>query len=143
MELTKVVPELDLYDQRWPIWTDQPQLPPAKFVFDDDTCRGIAADSMVSGGCIVSGATVRRSVLFSDVRVEIGSRVEDSVILPNVTIGRNVVLKRVIVDRRSVIPDGMQIGLDREQDSKRFHVSSGGVTLVTPEMLGQVVHRPR
>jgi glucose-1-phosphate adenylyltransferase len=143
MELTKVVPELDLYDQRWPIWTEQPQLPPAKFVFDDDACRGIAVDSLVSGGCIVSGATVRRSVLFSDVGVEIGSLVEDSVILPNVKIGRNVTLKRVVVDRRSVLPDGMQIGLDRKRDSQHFHVSDKGVTLVTPEMLGQVVHRPR
>ena len=143
IELTKVVPELDLYDQRWPIWTDQPQLPPAKFVFDADGCRGIAVDALVSGGCVVSGATVRRSVLFSDVHVEIGSLIEDSVILPNVKIGRDVTLKRVIVDRRSVIPDGLQVGLNRERDSQRFHVSSGGVTLMTPEMLGQLVHRPR
>ncbi len=142
MELTKVVPELDLYDQRWPIWTDQPQLPPAKFVFDADGCRGTAVDALVSGGCVVSGATVRRSLLFSDVHVEIGSLIEDSVILPNVKIGRNVTLKRVIVDRRSVIRDGVEIGLNRERDSERFHVTNGGVTLVTPEMLGQVVHRP-
>ncbi len=143
MELTKVVPELDLYDQRWPIWTDQPQLPPAKFVFDGDGCRGTAVDALVSGGCVVSGATVRRSLLFSDVHVEIGSLIEDSVILPNVKIGRNVTLKRVIVDRRSVFPDGVEIGLNRERDSERFHVTDGGVTLVTPEMLGQVVNRPR
>jgi glucose-1-phosphate adenylyltransferase len=143
IELTKVVPELDLYDQRWPIWTDQPQLPPAKFVFDDDGRRGIAVDAMVAGGCVVSGATVRRSLLFSDVHVEIGSSIEDSVILPNVKIGRNVTLKRVIVDRRSVIPEGLQVGVDRAIDRKRFHVSEGGVTLVTPEMLGQLVHRPR
>ncbi len=143
VELTKVVPELDLYDQRWPIWTDQPQLPPAKFVFDDDGRRGIAVDAMVAGGCVVSGATVRRSLLFSDVHVEIGSSIEDSVILPNVKIGRNVTLKRVIVDRRSVIPEGLQVGVDRAIDRERFHVSEGGVTLVTPEMLGQLVHRPR
>jgi glucose-1-phosphate adenylyltransferase len=143
MELTKVVPDLDLYDQRWPIWTEQPQLPPAKFVFDDDARRGIAVDSMVSGGCVVSGATVRRSVLFSDVHVADYSRVEDSVILPNVRIGRHAVLKRAIVDRRCVIPEGFQVGVDPAQDRKRFHVSERGITLVTPESLGQRVFRPR
>ena len=143
MELTKVVPDLDLYDQRWPIWTEQPQLPPAKFVFDDDDRRGVAVDSMVSGGCIVSGATVKRSVLFSDVHVADYTIVEDSVILPNVRIGRNAVLKRAIVDRRCAIPEGFQVGVDPEEDRKRFHVSERGITLVTPESLGQRVFRPR
>ncbi len=137
MELTKVVPELDLYDQRWPIWTDQPQLPPAKFVFDEEGRRGTAADALVSGGCIVSGASIRRSVLFSDVRVAEHSLVQDSIVLPNVQIGRNVTLKRAIVDRRAVVPDGLVVGVDREHDRRRFTVSENGVVLITPEMLGQ------
>jgi glucose-1-phosphate adenylyltransferase len=143
MELTKVVPDLDLYEQRWPIWTEQPQLPPAKFVFDEEARRGVAVDSLVSGGCVVSGATVKRSVLFSDVHVADYARVEDSVILPNVRIGRNAVLKRAIVDRRCVIPEGFQVGIDPLQDRQRFEVSERGIALVTPESLGQRVFRPR
>ncbi len=143
MELTKVVPELDLYDQSWPIWTDQPQLPPAKFVFDDDSRRGTAVDSMVSGGCVVSGSTVRRSLLFSDVYVSDFSLIEDSVVLPNVKVGRNVVLKRAIVDRRCTLPEGLQVGVKPEEDRKRFYVSEGGIALVTPESLGQRLHRLR
>ncbi len=143
MELTKVTPELNLYDSTWPIWTYQAQLPPAKFVFDSDDRRGEAVDSLVSGGCIISGSTVRRSVLFSNVRVHSFSSIEDSVILPDVTIGRNVVLKRVVIDKGSIIPEGMQIGVDMEEDRKRFHVSEKGITLVTPDMLGQNLHHAR
>jgi glucose-1-phosphate adenylyltransferase len=143
MELTKVVPDLNMYDQEWPIWTYQEQLPPAKFVFDQEERRGSAFDSLVSGGCIISGATVRRSLLFSNVRVNSFSSVDDSVILPNVTIGRNVTLKRVVVDKNCVIPEGMVVGVNREEDEKRFFVTSKGVTLVTPDMLGQDVHRVR
>ncbi|HVB48433.1 MAG TPA: glucose-1-phosphate adenylyltransferase [Burkholderiales bacterium] len=143
MELTKVEPELNLYDTEWPIWTYQEQLPPAKFVFDDDDRRGMAVDTMVSGGCIISGATVRRSVLFSNVRVENYARVEDSVVLPDVRIGRGAVLKRAIVDQRCSIPEGTVIGLDHDEDRKRFHVTERGVTLVTPDMLGQRVHQVR
>ncbi len=141
MEMTKVVPDLNVYDKNWPIWTYQEQLPPAKFVFDDENRRGKAIDSLVSGGCIISGASVRRSVLFSDVRIEAYSQVEDSVILPKVTIGENVLLKRVIIDRGCVIPDGLHAGVNPEEDRKRFHVSDKGITLITPEMLGQSVHR--
>ncbi len=137
MELTRVVPELNLYDSTWPIWTYQEQMPPAKFVFDDDDRRGMALDSMASGGCVVSGATVRRSLLFTDVRIESRSLVEDSVVLPNVRIGNKVVLKRVVVDRGCEIEDGMEIGVDAEQDRRRFHVTQNGVTLVTRDMLGQ------
>jgi glucose-1-phosphate adenylyltransferase len=137
MELTKVVPELNLYDEEWPIWTYQEQLPPAKFVFDDEGRRGMAVDSLVSGGDIVSGAVVRRSLLFSDVRVESHSLVEDSVVLPQVRIGSRVVLKRVVVDRDCRIPDATTIGVDTEADRKRFHVTERGVTLVTPPMLGK------
>lgn len=137
MELIKVTPELDLYDPNWPIWTFQEQLPPAKFVFDEEDRRGAAIDSMVSGGCIVSGATVRRSVLFSNVRVENYASVEDSVLLPDVEIGKGAVLRRALIDRYCRIPEGMKIGVDAEKDRQRFTVTERGVTVVTPEMLGQ------
>ncbi|MDD4964675.1 MAG: glucose-1-phosphate adenylyltransferase [Gallionella sp.] len=143
MELTKVVPDLNMYDQEWPIWTHQEQLPPAKFVFDEPERRGVAVDSLVSGGCIVSGSTVRHSLLFSDVRVNSYSLIEDSVLLPNVDVGRYVTLKRVIVDKNCKIPDGLVVGVNPEEDRKRFHVSANGVTLITPEMLGQVVRSIR
>ena len=143
MELTKVTPDLNLYDKNWPIWTYQEQLPPAKFIFDDDDRRGMAIDSMVSGGCIISGATIRRSLLFSNVRVNSFSEVTDSVILPDTQIGRNVSLNRVVVDKGCKIPDGMSIGFDQEEDAKRFHVTEKGIVLVTPEMLGQPVHHVR
>jgi glucose-1-phosphate adenylyltransferase len=137
IDLTHVVPELNLYDDHWPILSLQPQLPPAKFVFDDDTRRGTALDSLVSGGCIVSGAVVRRSILFAKVRVGDGSLVEDSVVLPNVVIGRRVVLKRAVVDKRCVLPDGFVAGVSAEEDRARFHVTERGIVLITPEMLEQ------
>lgn len=140
LDLTRVTPDLNLYDADWPIWTYQEQLPPAKFVFDDANRRGHAVDSLVSGGCIISGAEVRRSVLFSAVRAHSYSSIEDSVILPNVEIGRHAVLRRVILDRRCRIPEGLKVGLDSAADSKRFFVTPRGVTLITPEMLGQHVH---
>ncbi|MDO8346503.1 MAG: glucose-1-phosphate adenylyltransferase [Rugosibacter sp.] len=137
MELTKVTPELNLYDEDWPIWTHQEQLPPAKFVFDDDGRRGMAIDSLVSGGNIISGASVRRSLLFSRVHVHSYAEIEDSVILPDVQIGRYAKLRRVVMDKHCRVPDGTTIGYDREADRQRFHVSEHGITLVTPEMLGQ------
>ncbi len=143
MELTKVTPELNLYDGDWPIWTYQEQLPPAKFVFDNVDRCGMATDSLVCGGCIVSGGKVNRSVLFSDVRVNSFSNIEDSVILPKVEIGQRVILKRVVIDKGAKIPDGMQIGVDLELDRKRFYVSEKGITLVTSEMLGVPTHRFR
>ncbi len=143
LELTKITPELNLYDPDWPIWTFQEQLPPAKFVFDEDDRRGIAVDSTVSGGCIISGATVRRSVLFSNVRLESHANVEDSVILPDVEIAPRAVLRRTVIDQHCRIPEGLVIGLDAEQDRRRFLVTARGVTLVTPEMLGQRVHQMR
>jgi len=137
MELTKITPELNLYDDDWPIWTHQEQLPPAKFIFDDEGRRGMAVDSLVSGGDIISGASVKRSMLFSKVRVHSYASVEDSVILPNVDIGEGAQLRKVIVDKRCRIPAGMEIGLNTAADKERFHVSKNGVTLVTPDMLGQ------
>ncbi|HJW25562.1 MAG TPA: glucose-1-phosphate adenylyltransferase [Rhodocyclaceae bacterium] len=143
MELTKVTPELNLYDKNWPIWTYQEQLPPAKFVFDDDDRRGTAADSLVSGGCIISGANVKRSLLFSSVHVHSWAAVEDCVVLPHVDIGRRAMLKRCVVDKRCNIPEGLVVGLDPKEDKRRFYVSPKGITLITPEMLGQGANRNR
>ena len=143
MEMTKVTPELNLYDADWPIWTYQEQLPPAKFVFNSDERRGMATDSLISGGCIISGAVINQSVLFSDVHVHSYSEIEDSVIMPNVEVGRHVKLKRVVVDKGASIPDGMEIGFDLALDKKRFYVSEKGITLVTASMLGQPTHRVR
>jgi glucose-1-phosphate adenylyltransferase len=143
MELTKVTPELNLYDDDWPIWTHQEQLPPAKFVFDDEGRRGMAVDSLVSGGDVISGAVVRKSLLFSRVHVHSYAEIEESVILPDVHIGRGAKLRRVVMDKHCRVPEGMLIGYDAETDRKRFHVSEGGVALVTPEMLGQRAHHIR
>jgi len=135
MELVQVSPELNIYDEQWPIWTYQEQLPPAKFVFDDDGRRGAAVDSLVSGGCIISGALVRRSVLFSRVRVHSYASVEESVLLPEVDIGRHCELRKVVVDNGCVIPPGMKIGVDAAEDERRFFRTPSGVVLVTREML--------
>ncbi len=140
MELIGVNPDLNLYDKTWPIWTYQAQNPPAKFVFDDEERRGQAIDSMVSGGCVVSGATVKHSLLFSDVRVNSYSTVTDSVVLPEAEIGRNCRINKAIIEKGCHIPEGTVIGEDRAEDEKRFMVSPGGVILVTPEMLGQQRH---
>jgi glucose-1-phosphate adenylyltransferase len=140
MELIDVKPELNLYDQDWPIWTYQEQLPPAKFVFDDPDRRGMALNSMVAGGCIVAGASVRRSVLFPNVHVEAGSDLDESVVLPNVRIGKTCRIRRTVLDKECVVPDGFVIGHDRDKDSRRFHVTPAGITLVTPDMLGQALH---
>ena len=140
IDLTATTPALNLYDTDWPIWTHQEQLPPAKFVFDDEDRRGMAVDSMVSGGCIISGATVRHSLLFSNVVVNDGAMVTDSVILPNVTIGEGARVRKAVLDKGCEIPAGMVIGEDLALDRERFEVSEGGVVLVTPEMLNQQLH---
>ena len=134
IDLTATDPELNLYDTRWPIWTYQAQLPPAKFVHNQPDRRGVAVESMVSGGCIVSGS-VFRSVLFSSVRVHSHSSVNWSVLLPEVQVGRGARLTKVIVDRGCSIPDGMVIGESPEDDVRRFHRSEQGVVLVTRNML--------
>jgi glucose-1-phosphate adenylyltransferase len=135
LELVRVSPELNIYDEQWPIWTYQEQLPPAKFVFDDPDRRGCAIDSMVSGGCIISGSRVANSLLFSSVRVHDHSSIDRSVILPRVRVGERCVIRNAIIDEGTAIPDGMQIGVDAAADRQRFYVSEGGVTLVTASML--------
>ncbi|MDX8412545.1 MAG: glucose-1-phosphate adenylyltransferase [Mariprofundales bacterium] len=140
MDLISVQPELNMYDKAWPIWTQQEQLPPAKFTFDDDERRGMAVDSLISGGCLITGAVVRRSVLFSNVRVHSFAEVDDCVVLPDVEVHRNVRLKRCVIDKGTIIPEGTVIGEDAAEDAKRFRVSEGGIVLVTPEMMGQSLH---
>ena len=142
-ELIGVSPELNLYDDEWPIWTHQAQLPPAKFVFDDDERRGMAVDSMVSGGCIISGSKISHSLLFSNVRVNSYSLVEDSVILPDVNIGQNCVIKNAVIDKGTEIADGTSIGVDPKEDAKLYRVSEKGIVLVTPDMIGPKKHYVR
>jgi glucose-1-phosphate adenylyltransferase len=143
MELIGVNPGMNLYDNTWPIWTNQEQTPPAKFVFDDEDRRGYAVDSMVSGGCVISGAKVSHSLLFSNVRVNSYSIVQDSIILPEVNIARHCRITKAIIEKGCDVPEGTVIGEDIAEDAKRFHVSDGGVVLVTPDMLGQRLHYVR
>ena len=140
MDLTHVQPELNMYDRSWPVRTREEDLPPAKFVHGSPCDCGQTFEALVSSGCIVNGAAVIRSLLFTKVAVDQGSIVEDSVVLPDVTIGRNVRLRRAIVDKFCMLPDGFTAGLDRAEDEARFHVTRGGVVLITPERLGQPVH---
>ncbi len=143
IELIDIEPELNLYDEEWPIWTYQEQLPPAKFVFNDEDRRGMAVDSMVSGGCLVSGASVIHSLLFSNVRVSSYTKVVNSVILPDVKIGRHCDIRNAVIDKSCTIPPKTRIGVDPEEDLERFTVTEKGVVLVTPESLGQEIHHVR
>jgi len=142
MELVALNPELNIYDHQWPIWTYQAQQPPAKFVLDEEGRRGMAVNSMVAGGCIISGAYVSQSLLSNDVRIEDSSTIDSAVLLPSVTIGRRVKIKRCIVDENCVIPDGMEIGQDPDADKKRFYVTRRGVVLVTQDMLSALSPTP-
>jgi len=135
IDLTDVVPELDLHDKNWPIWTFSEMTAPAKFVHDEDGRRGQAISSLVSGGCIVSGATMRRSLLFTGVHVHSYAAVDHAVILPYVQIGRGARLKRVVVDRGVTIPEGLVVGEDPELDAQRFRRSASGVCLITEKMI--------
>lgn len=135
LELVHVSPELNLYDELWPIWTYQEQQPPAKFVLDDIGRRGLAVNSMVAGGCIISGAEVRESLLFSRVRVDERALIERSVVLPNARIGPDCRIRRAIIDEDCDVPEGTVIGYDPAADAARFHVSPRGVVLVTAAML--------
>ncbi len=138
MELIYVNPELNIYDETWPIWTYQRQYPPAKFVLDEDGRRGMAINSMVSGGCIISGATVNQSLLFSNVRIEERSYLERAVVFPDVTVGAGSVIKRAIIDTGGVVPPGTHIGVNPEEDARRFYMSEKGVALVTRDMLARL-----
>jgi glucose-1-phosphate adenylyltransferase len=135
LELIYVRPELNLYDSQWPIWTYQEQLPPAKFILDDPGRTGRATNSMVSGGCIVSGASVRQSLLFSSVLVDEGTELLRTVVLPDVRIGKKCRISRAIIDKRCRIPDHTVIGEDHAEDAERFTVTEEGIVLVCPHML--------
>ncbi len=135
MELVAANPELNIYDRLWPIWTYQAQQPPAKFVLNEDGRRGMAVNSMVTGGCIISGAYVTNSLLSTEVRIDEGSHVDSAVLLPGVMVGRRCNIRHCIMDENCIIPDGMQIGYDPVVDAQRFYVTEGGVVLVTPDML--------
>jgi glucose-1-phosphate adenylyltransferase len=135
IDLTDVVPALDLFDRTWPIWTNAELIAPAKFVHDEDGRRGMAVSSLVSGGCIVSGAALKRTLLFTGVRVNSYSSAEDAVILPYVEVGRNVRLNKVIVDRGVHIPEGLVVGEDPEIDAARFRRTEKGICLITQRMI--------
>jgi glucose-1-phosphate adenylyltransferase len=135
IDLTNVLPPLDLYDPKWRIFTSQEQLPPAKFVHDDDTRRGQAINSIVSAGCIISGADVRRSLLSSNVRCHSYSSLCEAVVLPDVVVSRRARLRKVVIDRGVIIPEGLVVGEDPEQDARRFSRTAAGVTLITQDML--------
>jgi len=144
MELVSVVPQLDLYDRDWPILTEQIQAPPAKFVFDHDDRRGEAIDSMVSAGCIISGASIKRSLIFSNCKIHSYSRVVDSLILPECEVLDGCTIIGAIIDRGCIIPEGTEIGVNHDEDRARgFRVTKGGRTLVTPGMLKQSLHHTR
>ena len=138
IDLTAVQPELDMYDRAWPILTYQEQLAPAKFVFNQDGRRGMALDSLVSGGCIISGSMLENSLLFSRCRINSYCNLQQAVLLPEVTVGRHCRLTRVVIDRGCSIPPGTVIGEDPAEDARRFERTGNGVTLVTPEMLARL-----
>jgi glucose-1-phosphate adenylyltransferase len=140
IELVHVSPELNVYDEEWPIWTYQVQQPPAKFVLDDADRCGMAINSLVSGGSIISGAVVRESLLFSQVRVDERSSIERSVIMPGVHIGKGCTIRNAIIDEHCDVPEGTQIGVDLAKDRERFDVTPKGVVLVTPEAMHAAAH---
>lgn len=137
IDLTSFVPELDLWDTNWPIWTYSESVPPAKFIHDEADRRGSAISSMVSGGCIISGTEVRESLLFTNVHTNSYSQLVRAVVLPNVVVERHARLKNVVIDRGVVIPRGLVVGEDPEEDAKWFHVTPSGVTLITEEMIAK------
>ncbi|MGB5306983.1 MAG: glucose-1-phosphate adenylyltransferase [Gammaproteobacteria bacterium] len=144
MELLDITPELNLFDNEWPILTDQQQLPSAKFVHNTDERRGMAVDSIVSGGCIISGAKLNRALLFSNVKVHSYAYIEQTVVLPDVNVGRNTRIHRAILDRGCNIPENMVIGENHDEDRQRgFRVTDKGIVLVTPDMLNQTTHSIR
>jgi glucose-1-phosphate adenylyltransferase len=144
MELISVVPQLDLYDRDWPILTQQLQTPPAKFVFDNPDRVGMATESMIAGGCIISGARIKRSLIFSNCKIHSHTEITDSLILPECEVHDGCIIRSAIIDRGSVIPEGTQIGVDHKADRARgFRITEGGHVLVTPDMLDQKLHITR
>ena len=138
LDLTDITPELDLYDRDWPIWTYAEIKPPAKFIHDEDGRRGSAVSSLVSGDCIVSGSSLKRSLLFTGVRANSYSSLNEAVVLPDCVIGRHAKLSKVVLDRGVIIPDGLVIGEDPEVDAKRFRRTDKGVCLVTQSMINRL-----
>jgi glucose-1-phosphate adenylyltransferase len=138
VDLTDIVPALDLFDRDWPIWTYAEITPPAKFVHDVDGRRGVGISSLVSGGCIVSGAAIKRSLLFTGVRVNSYSNIENTVVLPYVEVGRRVKLANAIIDAGVKIPAGLEVGFDPEFDARRFRRTASGICLVTQPMLDRL-----
>jgi glucose-1-phosphate adenylyltransferase len=138
IDLTDFVPQLDLYDRNWPIWTYAEITPPAKFVHDQVGRRGQALSSLVSGGCIVSGSTLRRSLLFTGVRINSYATVENAVVLPYVDVGRSSRLTNVVVDRGVRIPQGLVVGEDPEFDAARFRRTEQGICLITQPMIDRL-----
>ena len=138
IDLTAPLPELDLYDHDWPIWTYSEITPPAKFVHDEENRRGKAVSSLVSGGCIISGSKLKQTLLFTGVRVHSYSHIEGGVILPYAEIGQHVRLKNVVVDRGVHIPDGLVVGDDPELDARRFRRTDNGICLITTPMINSL-----
>lgn len=139
MDLVSITPKLNLYDDEWPIWTYQEQLPPAKFIFNDLHRRGIAVDSLIASGCIVSGSHIEKTILSNNVRVDSFSNISNSIVLPDVEIGHKCLIRNCIIDQGCKIPDGMFIGVNQAEDTKRFLTTNDGVVLVSKEMLEQEV----
>ena len=139
IDMTNFVPELDLWDETWPIWTYNEAVPPAKFIHNENGRRGMAISSMIAGGCIISGTEVRNSVLFTNVHTNSYAVLDHAVVLPEVTINRSAILRNVVIDRGVVIPEGLTVGEDREEDGKWFRVTDKGVTLITQDMLDKRV----
>jgi len=138
LDLASTVPELDIYDPDWPIWTYQRQLPPAKFVPDKDGHNGVYVNTVVSGGCIVSGSYLAHAVLFSEVRVHSQCHIDEAVILPDVVINRFCRLRKVVIDRGCELPEGLVVGEDAALDARRFERTEGGVVLITRDMLARL-----
>jgi glucose-1-phosphate adenylyltransferase len=138
IDLTDVTPELDIYDRDWPIWTYAELKPPAKFVHDEEGRRGMAVSSVIAGDCIVSGASLKRSLIFTGARINSYSKLKEVVMLPDCTVGRNARLTRCVIDSGVNIPEGLVVGEDAKLDRKRFRVSEKGIVLITQEMIGRL-----